>query len=98
MANKFFAAGLLIGGFDDAVDGIRVIDDGVTNGDLCLAIWQGGAPEEDVCIMYKYKDDWAEVPEPDDQNYIMPDYSTGTTPYTGDGRWYAMNFGGIVTP
>lgn len=96
MANKFFAAGALSGGGAGALDAIRVIDDGLTNGDLCMAVFPDATPEQDVCILFKYNDDWGgTVPDNDDRNYIQPDYSTGTTAYTGNGRWYAINYGGI---
>jgi len=86
MANKVFAANVSVGGGADAVDGIRITDEGVTYGDICIL----ADMVNETCTIYYFKDDNAQA-----EAYpvaIKPDYSTGTTAYTGSGFWKSLEY------
>lgn len=95
MANKVFAAYGLTGGGDANLDGLRVTDAGLTSGDLCIAV--DGTPAADPrnntgVSVYMFHVYTSEPPVEFSPNVIMPDYSTGTTAYTGNGRWILQDY------
>ena len=95
MANKVFAAYGLTGGGDANLDGLRVTDAGLTTGDICLAIDDTlgeGNPNNQKVSVYVFHVYAESAPAENNPNYIAPDYSTGTTAYTGLGRWVIQSY------
>ena len=88
--SQIFGAVGLTGGGDTALDGIRITDNSVVANDICLAVDTSG-PTVSVYMFNAF-----EPPEEDSPNYIIPDYSTGTTPYTGDGYWQICDYQNVV--
>ena len=88
---KFFAAVGLTGGGDANLDGIRITDNNVEENDICLAV----DPSLKTFSAYLFKATGA--PAEDSPDYILPDYSTGTTPYAGDGYWEVLDYQNFIT-
>ena len=86
-----FGAVGLTGGGDANLDGIRITDNGVVANDMCIAV--------DVALMtvsiYLFKATGA--PAENSPDYIIPDYSTGTTPYAGTGYWEILDYQNFLT-
>ena len=83
--SKIYGAVGIVGGGDYELDGIRVTDNNLQENDVCIAV----NPAQKTFSVYIFHTSGA--PAENFPNYIIPDYATGTTPYTGDGYWEILD-------